>query len=46
MAAVSAVAGTALSVDEDGVEGVRRVDGEERFFNALDAGRHGHEWES
>ena len=43
MAAVSAVAGTALSVDEDGVGGLRRVDEEERFFDALDAGRRGHE---
>ena len=43
MAAVSAVAGTALIVDEDGVGGVRRVDGVERFFDAFDAGRRGHE---
>jgi hypothetical protein len=43
MAAVSAVAGEALMMEEDGVGGVRRVDGEERFFDALVAGRRGHD---
>ena len=43
MATVSAVAGTALIVDEDGVGGVRRVDVEEHFFDALVAGCRGHE---
>ena len=43
MAAVSAVAGVALMTEEDGVGGVRRVDGEECFFDALEAGHHGHE---
>ena len=43
IAAVSAVAGTALMTDEDGVGGVHRVDGEERFFDALVAGRRGHD---
>ena len=43
MAAVSAVAGAALIVDEDGVGGVRQVDVEEHFFDTLDTGRHGHE---
>ena len=46
MAAVSAVAGEALMMDGDGVAGVRRVGGEERFFDALVAGRRGHECES
>ena len=43
MAAVSAVAGVALMMDEDGVGGVHQVDGVEHFFDALDAGRRGHE---
>ena len=46
MAAVSAVAGEVLMVEEDGAEGVRRVEGEERFFDALVAGRLGHVCES
>ena len=43
MAAVSAVAGEALMMDGDGVEGVRRIDEAEHFFDALGAGHHGHE---
>ena len=46
ISAVSAVAGTAVAMGEGGAMGVRLLDREEHFFDALGAGRRGHEWES
>ena len=43
ISAVSAVAGTAVAMGEGGVVGVCLLEGLDHFFDALGAGRHGHE---